>query len=97
MLRTQVAQASTGTLDRSIPPKRVFRNLDLNRTIWKNLPNWSPEDERLYVDRLYYRQTAKRITPAHRIPFRSLGDAVGLGYRACLACKPASGTTLAAA
>ncbi|BEL12293.1 hypothetical protein Q0Z83_104840 [Actinoplanes sichuanensis] len=67
VLRTQVAQASAGTIDRSVPPKRIFRNLDLDRTIWKNLPNWSPEDERLYVDRLYYRQTAKRIEPARLI------------------------------
>lgn len=67
VLRTQVAQASTGTVDRSIPPKRVFRNLDIDRTIWKNLPNWSPRDERLYVDRLYYKQTAKRVTPARLI------------------------------
>ncbi|MEV4351619.1 VWA domain-containing protein [Actinoplanes sp. NPDC049596] len=67
VLRTQVAQASAGTVDRSVPPKRVYRNLDLDRTIWKNLPNWSPEDERLYVDRLFYRQTAKRVTPARMI------------------------------
>ena len=67
VLRTQVAQASAGTIDRSIPPKRVFRNLDLDRTIWKNLSNWNPEDERLYVDRLYYQQTAKRVTPARMI------------------------------
>ena len=45
----------------------MFRNLDLERTIWKNLTNWSPEDERLYVDRLFYRQTAKRTTPARLI------------------------------
>ncbi|MEU4622117.1 VWA domain-containing protein [Actinoplanes sp. NPDC023801] len=67
VLRTQVAQASTGTIDRSVPPKRIYRNLDLDRTIWKNLPNWSPEDERLYVDRLYFKQTAKRIEPARLI------------------------------
>ncbi|WP_229076607.1 VWA domain-containing protein [Actinoplanes sp. DH11] len=67
VLRTQVAQASTGTIDRSVPPKRVYRNLDIDRTIWKNLPNWDPAEERLYVDRLYYRQTAKRITPARLI------------------------------
>jgi hypothetical protein len=67
VLRTQVAQASAGTIDRSIPPKRVYRNLDLDRTIWKNLPNWSPADGRLYVDRLYYKQTAKRTTPARLI------------------------------
>ncbi|GAA3751340.1 VWA domain-containing protein [Salinactinospora qingdaonensis] len=67
VLRTQVQQTSTGTIDRSVPPKRVFRNLDIERTIWKNLTNWSPEDQRLYVDRLYYRHTAKRTTPARLI------------------------------
>lgn len=67
VLRTQVQQTSAGTLDRSVPPKRVFGNLDLERTIWKNLTNWSPEDERLYVDRLFYRHTAKRTMPARMI------------------------------
>jgi hypothetical protein len=63
VLRTQVEKAVVGELDRSVPPKRVFRNLDLKRTIDKNLVNWNPEDERLYVDRLYYRQTARKTTP----------------------------------
>ncbi|MFE0646374.1 VWA domain-containing protein [Streptomyces sp. NPDC058877] len=63
VLRTQVEKATVGELDRSIPPKRVFRNLDLDRTIWKNLTNWSPEEERLHVDRLYYRHTVRRTTP----------------------------------
>ncbi|MER6754344.1 VWA domain-containing protein [Micromonospora echinofusca] len=67
VLRTQVAQTSVGVVDRSVPPKRVYRNLDLDRTIWQNLTNWSPEDERLYVDRLYYRRTARRVTPARLI------------------------------
>lgn len=67
VLRTQVEQASVGSIDRSVPPKRVFRNLDLDRTIWQNLVNWSPQDQRLYVDRLYYRQTARRTTPARLI------------------------------
>lgn len=67
VLRTQVQQTSAGSLDRSVPPKRVFRNLDLDRTIWKNLTNWSPDDERLYVDRLFYRHTAKRTTPARLV------------------------------
>lgn len=67
VLRTQVEKASVGAIDRSVPPKRVFRNLDLDRTIWKNLTNWSPEDQRLYVDRLFYRQTARRTTPARLI------------------------------
>lgn len=67
VLRTQVEKATVGAIDRSVPPKRVFRNLDLDRTIWKNLTNWSPEEERLYVDRLYYRQTARRTTPQRLI------------------------------
>ncbi|RSN61429.1 VWA containing CoxE family protein [Amycolatopsis sp. WAC 04182] len=67
VLRTQVEKASTGKVDRSVPPKRVFRNLDLDRTIWKNLTNWSPDEERLYVDRLYYKQTAKKTTPQRLI------------------------------
>ncbi|MEV4356661.1 VWA domain-containing protein [Nonomuraea sp. NPDC049625] len=67
VLRTQVEKTSAGVIDRSVPPKRVFRNLDIERTIWKNLTNWSPEDQRLYVDRLYYKQTARRTTPARLI------------------------------
>ncbi|MTK03535.1 VWA domain-containing protein [Micromonospora sp. CP22] len=67
VLRTQVEQTTVGAVDRSVPPKRVFRNLDLDRTIWQNLTNWSPEDERLYVDRLYYRQTARKTTPSRLI------------------------------
>ncbi|MGW8992660.1 VWA domain-containing protein [Streptomyces zhihengii] len=67
VLRTQVEKATAGDLDRSIPPKRVFRNLDLDRTVWKNLTNWSPEEERLYVDRLYYRHTVRRTTPQRLI------------------------------
>jgi VWA domain-containing protein len=67
VLRTQVEKATVGAVDRSVPPKRVFRNLDLDRTIWKNLVNWSPDEERLYVDRLYYRQTARKTTPQRLI------------------------------
>ncbi len=67
VLRNEVESATVGTIDRSIPPKRVYRNLDLDRTVWKNLPNWSPEDERLYVDRLYYRHTSRRTTPQRLI------------------------------
>ncbi|MFF5187728.1 VWA domain-containing protein [Streptomyces sp. NPDC000345] len=67
VLRTQVEKTTVGAIDRSVPPKRVFRNLDLDRTIWKNLTNYSPEEERLYVDRLYYRHTARKTTPQRLI------------------------------
>ncbi|CAM5246880.1 hypothetical protein GCM10010329_53540 [Streptomyces spiroverticillatus] len=67
VLRTQVEKSTVGALDRSVPPKRVYRNLDLDRTIWKNLTNWDPEQERLYVDRLFYKQTARKTTPQRLI------------------------------
>ncbi|MDT0268491.1 VWA domain-containing protein [Streptomyces sp. DSM 44915] len=67
VLRTEVEKTSVGAIDRSVPPKRVFRNLDVQRTIWKNLTNWNPDDQRLYVDRLFYRHTARRTTPGRLI------------------------------
>ncbi len=62
VLKTQVMKAVKGKLDRSVAPKRVFRNLDLKRTIWKNLTNYNPADGRLYVDQLYYKRTATKTT-----------------------------------
>lgn len=67
VLRLQVAQAVKGKIDRSVPPKRVYRNLDLKRTVWKNLTNYDPAEQRLYVDRLFYRQTARKTTPTRLI------------------------------
>ena len=67
VLRLQVAQSVRSKIDRSVPPKRVFRNLDLKRTLWKNLTNWNEEEGRLYVDRLFYRQSAKKTLPTRLI------------------------------
>jgi methylphosphotriester-DNA--protein-cysteine methyltransferase len=39
---------------------------------------------------------ARRITPAHRVPFRSAAASEAAGYRACRECRPA-GTGIAAA
>lgn len=60
VLRKEVMRTTLGALDRSQPPRRVFRNLDLARTVWKNLPNYHPRDGRLYVDRLYYKHRARK-------------------------------------
>jgi methylated-DNA-[protein]-cysteine S-methyltransferase len=38
---------------------------------------------------------AKRITPAHRVPFRSMPAALAAGYRACRVCRPGSGVLAA--
>ncbi len=67
LLKLQVHQAPAGKVDATMPPKRVFRNLDLRRTLWKNLINWDPDTRRLYVDRLYYRHTARKKTPTRMI------------------------------
>lgn len=67
VLRIQVEKAVSPKIDRSVPPKRVFRNLDLDRTLWKNLTNWNEQEQRLYVDRLYYRQTARKKLPTRMI------------------------------
>lgn len=39
---------------------------------------------------------ARRITAAHRRPFRSLDAATGAGYRPCRSCRPDSGALIAA-
>lgn len=67
VLRRQVLSSTTGKIDRSVPPRRVFRNLDLKRTVWKNLPNYNPGDGKLYVDSLHYRQTAQKQLNNHMI------------------------------
>lgn len=63
VLKLQVRQAIKKTRDSSIPPRRIFRNLDLKRTVWKNLTNWDPAAKKLYVDRLFYHQTGKKSLP----------------------------------
>lgn len=67
LLKREVASTPTGKVDRSVPPKRVFRNLDLKRTIWKNLTNWDPNDRRLYVDKLFFRHRAQKTNKTRLI------------------------------
>jgi Mg-chelatase subunit ChlD len=67
VLRLQVKQTPSGKIDRSVPPKRVFRNLDLKRTVWKNLTNWNEREKRLYVDRMYYKHTGRKKLPTRLI------------------------------
>ena len=38
---------------------------------------------------------ARRITAAHRVPFRSMGHAMAAGYRACHECRPVAGAVAA--
>ncbi|MCP4134278.1 MAG: VWA domain-containing protein [bacterium] len=67
VLKTQVMESKKGGIDYSVPPKKVFSNLDLKRTIWKNLINWDPDQKKLYVDRLFYKHTAQKKLPKRMI------------------------------
>lgn len=67
VLAREVMSTATGEIDRSVPPRRIFRNLDLKRTLWANLTNWDPESGRLYVDRLYYHQRARKLNKTRLI------------------------------
>ena len=67
VLKRDVARASTGEIDHSVPPKRTFANLDMKRTVWRNLPNWDPESRKLYVDELVYRRRSKLDNKTHLI------------------------------
>ena len=67
VLKLQMRQTQSPVKDRSVPPKRIFRNLDIKRTVWKNLTNWNPEEGKLYVDRLFYHHTGKKSLPSKLI------------------------------
>lgn len=67
VLKLKVQKASRGKNDRTVPPKRVFRNLDLKKTLWKNLTNWNAEEQRLHVNQLYYKRTATKTQPTRLI------------------------------
>src|SRR5207342_3312897 len=48
-------------------PRRVFRNLDLARTLRKNLHNWDAERELLLVDDVFYFAAERNKRPWHII------------------------------
>ena len=52
---------------RRAPPRRIFRNPDMKRTVWKNLTNWDPAARKLYVDRLFFKHTGKKSLPTKLI------------------------------
>ena len=67
-LEIRVEQAITGAIrkDRH-SPRRVFRNLDLKRTIRKNLVHWDAERERLLVERVFFYAAERNKRPWHVI------------------------------
>lgn len=67
-LEIRVESAITGALrkDRH-SPRRVFRNLDLAKTLRKNLHHWDHERQRLLVERLFYFAAERNKRPWHVI------------------------------
>ena len=67
-LEVRIEAAITGALrkDRH-SPRKVFRNLDLKKTLRKNLHNWDDERRRLLVEQLFYFAAERNKRPWHII------------------------------
>jgi len=67
-MQLQVEESITGAIRRDKhSPRRVFRNLDLNMTIRRNLKNYDPESEKLLVERLFFYASERKKKPWHII------------------------------
>ncbi|HEX3601011.1 MAG TPA: VWA domain-containing protein [Lacipirellulaceae bacterium] len=67
-LKVQIEPAITGAIRRDKhSPRRVYRNLDLKRTIRRNLHNFDATSQRLLVDRLYFHAAERKSRPWHII------------------------------
>jgi len=67
-LKVQIEPAITGAIRRDKhSPRRVYRNLDLGRTIRRNLHNYHAPSQKLLVDRLYFHAAERRSRPWHII------------------------------
>lgn len=67
-LEVRIEAAIVGALrkDRH-SPRKVFRNLDLKKTLRKNLHNWDDERRRLLVEQLFYFAAERNKRPWHII------------------------------
>jgi Mg-chelatase subunit ChlD len=67
-LKVQIEPAITGAIRRDRhSPRPVYRNLDLGRTIRRNLRNYDPGSGKLLVDRLYFHAAERKSRPWHVI------------------------------
>ena len=67
-LKLQVEPAITGAIRRDKhSPRRVYRNLDLKRTVRRNLQNYDAPSRKLLVDRLYFHAAERKSRPWHVI------------------------------
>jgi uncharacterized protein with von Willebrand factor type A (vWA) domain len=65
-LKVQIEQAITGAIRRDRhSPRRVYRNLDLKRTVRKNLHNYDAKSQKLLVDRIFFHAAERKSRPWH--------------------------------
>jgi len=67
-LKVQIEPAITGAIRRDKhSPRRVYRNLDLKRTVRRNLHNFDQGSRKLLVDRLFFHAAERKSRPWHVI------------------------------
>ena len=67
-LKVQIEPAITGAIRRDKhSPRRVYRNLDLKRTVRRNLHNFDTHSRKLLVERLYFHAAERKSRPWHII------------------------------
>jgi Mg-chelatase subunit ChlD len=67
-LKVQIEPAITGAIRRDKhSPRRVYRNLDLKRTIRRNLQHFDSASQKLLVERLYFHAAERKSRPWHII------------------------------
>ena len=67
-LKVQIEPAITGAIRRDKhSPRRVYRNLDLKRTVRRNLRNYDNASGKLLVDQLYFYAAERNSRPWHII------------------------------
>lgn len=67
-LKVQIEPAITGAIRRDKhSPRRVYRNLDLKRTVRRNLQHFDAATSKLLVDRLYFHAAERKSRPWHII------------------------------
>ncbi|MEI0604790.1 VWA domain-containing protein [Brachyspira alvinipulli] len=54
-------------LPNSSTSNKIFKNLDVKKTIRNNLKNYNIEDKTIFVDKLYFNQNIKKYNPWHII------------------------------
>lgn len=67
-MKLQVEQSISGAIRKDKhSPRRVFRNLDLNMTVRRNLKNFDEESGKLFVDQLFFYASERNKKPWHII------------------------------